>query len=122
MVCIGSGGTGSDKGGAAAQAPADGDLRLHGDAQARHGQAQLGKHGLVGDHGQVLRRSIFRVNTLEIQPLGQLLKGEGVIKGQGQTQGIKAGAQIGGGSGNADGYHCASPAFAEHSPACPPGR
>ena len=92
MVCIGAGGTGGDEGGAAAQAPADGDLRLNGNAQARHGQAQLRKHGLVGDHGQILHRGVLRLYPLEEKALGEFFKGQRIIQGQGQAQGIKAGA------------------------------
>ena len=91
MVRVGPGGSGGDEGGTAAQAPADGDIRPDRNPQAGHGQAQLIHYSLIGDHGQVFRRGVIRLHALEKQPLRQLLKGEGIIQGQGQTQGIEAG-------------------------------
>ena len=92
VVCVGTGGAGGYQGGAAAQAPANGNVRPDGKAQARHGQAQLRQHGLIGDHGQVFLRGVVRLYPLKIEALGHFLKGEGIIQGQSQAQGIEAGA------------------------------
>ena len=79
MICIGSGCAGGNEGGGGAKTPADGDARLHGNAQTGHRQAQLRKNRLVAHHGKIFLRGVFRFHALEEQTLRQLLKGQGVI-------------------------------------------
>ena len=92
MICVGAGGTGGDEGGAAAEAATDGNIAADAHPQAGHGQTQLGKHSLIGDHGEILLRGVFRLHAVEEQTLRHLLEGQGIIERQRQPQGVEAGA------------------------------
>ena len=108
---VGGGGAGGDQRGGGAQTAADGDAGFYRDGKARHGQTQRVHDAAVGHNGQVFLVAELLLAAGKLQAGGGFCKGEGVIKLQRAAEGVKAGADIGGGGGNADGYHCFSPAF-----------
>ena len=87
-----------------AKTTADGDLTFDVDFNATDLLAEGCQHGAVGGVGHIVRTRVSLVTAGDQEACIGLFKGHIGVEVQGAAEGIKAGAQIGGGGGHTDGY------------------
>ena len=108
---VGAHGAGHQQRGGGAETPADGNVGVNVNFHAPDFLAQGTQHGAVGGVGQIVRPRVGFVAAGDLQTGIGFFKGDVGVQAQGAAEGVKPGAEVCGGGGNADGnsFHAASP-------------
>ena len=108
---VGAHGTGHQQCGGGTESPADGNLGFNVNFYAPDLLAEGGQHGAEGGVGHVVRAGVGLVAAGDLQTGVGFFKSNVGVQAQGTAEGVKPGAEVRGGGGNADGnsFHAASP-------------